>query len=137
MDKSILLIDDEQDFLDSIRRGLMTANIKDVMLESNALKAAKFFQEGGTVEIALIDVTMPGMSGLELLEVIGQHSPETQCIMITAVNDASIAIECIKKGAYDYLLKPVSRDDLLLAIKRAAERRRLIEIADLPKQRTI
>lgn len=137
MEKSILIIDDEQDFLDSVKRGLLTAQLSDVLVESNPVRAADFFKQGGSVDIALIDVTMPEMSGPEVLELIKATSPETECIMITAVNDAQTAIECMKKGAYDYLLKPVSRDDLVLAINRAYERKKLVEIAGIAKQTSV
>jgi DNA-binding NtrC family response regulator len=137
MGKSILIIDDEQDFLDSLKRGLLTAQMQDVLVENDPVRAADFFKGGGSVDIALIDVTMPGMSGVEVLELIKASSPETECIMITAVNDAQTAIECMKKGAYDYLLKPVSRDDLILTINRAFERKHLVEIAELAKQTSV
>jgi DNA-binding NtrC family response regulator len=137
MEKSILIIDDEQDFLDSLKRGLLTAQIHGVQVENDPVRAADFFRRGGTVDIALIDVTMPAMSGVEVLELIKTTSPETECIMITAVNDAQTAIECMKKGAYDYLLKPVSRDDLVLTINRAFERKKLVEIAELAKRTSV
>lgn len=137
MGKSILIIDDEQDFLDSLKRGLLTAQMPDVTVESDPLRVADFFRQGGSVDIALIDVTMPGMSGVEVLELIKTTCPETECIMISAVNDAQTAIGCMKKGAYDYIVKPVSRDDLVLTINRAFERKHLVEIAELAKQTSV
>lgn len=137
MDKKILVIDDEQDFLDTVKRGLIIAQMTNVTVENDPQKAADFFLHGEVVDIALIDVTMPGMSGVELLEVIKANSPETECIMLTAVNDAQTAIDCMKKGAYDYLLKPVSRDDLILTINRALERKRLVQLADIAKQTSV
>lgn len=137
MEKSILIIDDEQDFLDSLKRGLLTAQLPDVAVESDSARAADFFRQGGSVDIALIDVTMPGMSGVEVLELIKTTCPETECIMISAVNDAQTAIACMKKGAYDYIVKPVSRDDLVLTINRALERKHLVEIAELAKQTNV
>jgi len=62
---------------------------------------------------------MPGMTGLELLDIIKNHSPLTECIIITAVNEARTAVTCLQRGAYDYLLKPVSRQDLALSVHRA------------------
>lgn len=134
MKKSILVIDDEQDFLDSVKRGLMTAEIYDVMVRNDPREAADFFKQGGSADIALIDMAMPGMSGIEVLEIIKTTCPETECIMITAINDALTAIDCMKRGAYDYLLKPVSRDDLLLTIHRACERKNLVELVDIAQQ---
>ena len=135
MDYRIMAIDDEQDFLDSVRRGLITSGFKDVALERDPKKAVSFFAGGGHADLALIDVTMPGMSGVEVLEAIKCVSPDTECIMVTASNEARLAVECLKKGAYDYLLKPVSREDLVLSVNRALERRRLLDILDLGKKK--
>jgi len=137
MGNSILVIDDEQDFLDSARRGLFTSGFKDVRLESDPRKAAARFEQGEAIDIALIDITMPEMDGVALLEVIKKTSPNTECVMVTAVNEARVAVECLKKGAYDYLVKPISRDDLVLAINRALERKRLLDILDLGKKKTV
>jgi two-component system response regulator AtoC len=136
MGNRIIVVDDEKVFLESIRRGLITAGYKNVRMESDPKEAAALFERGETWDIALIDVTMPKMSGVELLELIRGHSPHTECIMVTAMNDATIAVECMKKGAYDYLMKPVSRDDLLIKIRHAEERKRLLDILDLKKRET-
>ena len=133
MGNRIVVIDDEQDFLDSIGRGLFNAGYTDVRTESDPAKAATFFKQGQSCDIALIDLNMPNMDGMELLEIIKNHSPNTECIMVTAVNDARTAVACLKKGAYDYLIKPVSREDLLLKIGHAEEKKRLLDILDLKR----
>ncbi|NVL89763.1 MAG: sigma-54-dependent Fis family transcriptional regulator [Desulfobacterales bacterium] len=137
MGNSILVVDDEPDFLETARRGLVTSGFKNVRLESDSRKAAALFEQGGAVDIALIDITMPGMNGVELLEAIKSSSPSTECIMVTAINEAKVAVESLKKGAYDYLVKPISRDDLVLAINRALERKRLLDILDLSKKKSL
>jgi len=137
MDNSIIVVDDEQDFLESVRRGLITSGIKNIRTEADPLKAASTFNKGEVFDIALIDITMPDMSGIELLEAIKTNSPTTECIMITAVDEARTAIQCLKKGAYDYLVKPISKEDLVSSVNRAFERKRLIEILDLGKRRTL
>lgn len=134
MDHSIFIIDDEEDFLDSIRRGLVSAGFKNIKLETNSSKAATFFKSGGTADVALIDVIMPEMDGMSLLELIKRSSPDTECIMVTAVNEARMAVECLRKGAYDYLVKPISKDDLVSAINRALERKKFIEILEVIKK---
>ena len=135
MQNRILVVDDEKDFLESAKRGLVTSGFKNVTTESDPNRAAALFQQGRTFDIALIDITMPGMSGVELLETIKNSSPMTECIMITAHNEARIAVECMKKGAYDYQVKPISRDELLPTIQRALERKRLLDILDLDKKK--
>ncbi len=131
MGNRIMIIDDEQDFLDSISRGLFNAGYGDVRTESDPVKAATFFKQEQKCDVALIDLSMPGMGGMELLEIIKSHSPDTECIMISAVNDARTAVACLKKGAYDYLIKPVSREDLLIKIGHAEEKIRLLDILDI------
>jgi len=137
MDNSVLVIDDERDFLDTVRRGLISSGFRNVRLESDPYQAAALFEGGESFDIVLIDVSMPGKSGVELLEAIKNTNPDTECLMVTAINEARVAVECLKKGAYDYLIKPISRDDLVLAIKRALERRRLLDILNLAKGKTL
>jgi two-component system response regulator AtoC len=87
--------------------------------------------------VALLDLSMPEMDGQALLDMIKKYSPTTECIMVTAVNDARTAVQCLRQGAYDYLVKPVSEDDLLFAVKRALERKRLLDILHLEKSRRL
>ncbi len=133
MSETILVIDDEMDFLDSVKRGLISAGIRNVRAESDPRAAASAVQQGDRYDVALIDITMPWLNGVQLLEIIKGASPDTECIMVTAVNDARTAVECLQKGAYDYLTKPVSRDELVSKIRRAMERRRLLEVLSVGK----
>jgi two-component system response regulator AtoC len=137
MDNNIIVVDDERDFLESVRRGLTTAGFKNVQIEEDPKKAASIFEKEDIFDIALIDITMPGMSGIELLEVLKSISPNTECIMVTAVDEARVAVNCLKKGAYDYLVKPFSREDLVSSINRALERKRLVDILDLQKKKAL
>lgn len=136
MNNSIIVVDDERDFLESVRRGLITSAFRNVEIEEDPRKAAGLFEGGQSFDVALIDITMRGMDGIELLEIIKRNSPDTECIMVTAVNEASVAVECMKKGAYDYIIKPITREDLVLTINRALERKRLLGILDLDKRDT-
>jgi len=136
MSFKIMVVDDERDYLDSIRRGLITSGYRDVRTEPDPVKAASAVERGEVFDIALIDITMPGMNGVELLERIKNHSPGTECIMVTAVDEAKVAVECLKKGAYDYIVKPISRDDLLLRIKHAQERINLMRLVHLRTSET-
>jgi DNA-binding NtrC family response regulator len=130
----ILVIDDEKHFLASVQRGLGANGFRNVIAESDPEKAMAVFEKDGPFDIALIDLTMPAINGMQVLRFIKEMSPITECIMITGVNEATIAMECLKKGAYDYLVKPLSSEDLFSAIKRALERKKLLEIADLTKK---
>jgi DNA-binding NtrC family response regulator len=134
MENSIIIIDDEEDFLDTLRRGLVNSGYPNMRTEDDPRKPRDFFERGEAAEVALIDVNMPGLSGVQLLELIKNYSPETECIMVSALNEARVAVDFLKKGAYDYLVKPVSRDELILSVRRAFERRRLLEIVDVMKR---
>lgn len=136
MDDRIIVIDDEQNFLESVKRGLMISGYRNVQLEIDPRNATARFEQGEAFDVALIDVTMPFINGVELLELIKKTSPNTECIMVTATNDTKVAVQCMKKGAYDYLVKPISKDELALTISRALERKRLLDILDLEKKRT-
>jgi len=134
MEPRILIVDDDRDFLEIQKRHLRKNNYRRITLEDDPLRAAQRIETGKQFDLALLDMTMPGMSGLELLDVIKNHSPLTECIIITAVNEARTAVTCLQRGAYDYLLKPVSRQDLALAVHRALEHKRLLDIRDITKQ---
>lgn len=133
---NILLVDDEQVFLKSLERGLLLSGFRNIRAESDPLKAAALIQQGEPVDLALIDITMPGMTGVELLERIRGSSPTTECIMVTAADEASLAVSCMKKGAFDYLVKPLHMEELLAVITRALERKNLLEIQRIGKSPT-
>ena len=134
MTNTVVVIDDDRDYLEILGRKLAEIGFKRVRLEDNSLKIAEEFENGQSFDLALIDITMPEMDGVSLLEAIKSNSPSTECIMITAINEARIAVECLNKGAYDYLVKPVATEDLSLAIKRTLERKRLLDLLDLEKR---
>jgi DNA-binding NtrC family response regulator len=98
-----IVIDDEPDFLESIRRGLITSGFKDVQLEKDPLQAIEIIEQGKDFDLALIDVTMPNMDEVSILERIKQQTPEKECIMVMAVNEAQMAVDCLKKGAWLHL----------------------------------
>ncbi len=137
MDNRIMVVDDEPDFLESVRRGLITSGFKNVLVEKSSRKAASVFENGDVFDVALIDINMPDINGVELLEMLKNISPNTECIMVTAVDEARVAVECLKKGAYDYLVKPFSREELSLSINRALERKRLVDILNLQKRSAV
>jgi putative two-component system response regulator len=78
-----------------------------------------------TADLVLLDIRMPRKSGVEVLPMIKSDYPDTAIIMISAVIDADIAIQCMKAGAYDYLIKPLTLDEVVLSAERVLERRNL------------
>ncbi len=137
MDYTIIVVDDDPDFLESIQRGLIISGFKNISVHQNPFEAANLFKSGKTFDIALIDISMPGMSGIELMEVIKTHRPHIECIVLTALDDVRVAVDCLKRGAYDYLVKPISRDDLAVSINRAVEKKRLTDIVNIGKSPTV
>ena len=133
----ILIVDDDWDFLELMKARLTGAGFQQVRIEDDPLKAAALIQSGEVFDIALIDMTMPEMSGLELLDLVKNNSPRTECIMVTAVNDVRVAVRCLRKGAYDYLVKPISEEDLVFSLRRTLEKKRLLEILDLEKSKAM
>ncbi|MBI5062946.1 MAG: sigma-54-dependent Fis family transcriptional regulator [Desulfatitalea sp.] len=128
MSNSIILIDDDHDYLELLAGKLRGLGYPNLRLADNPLEAAAAFERGELFDLALIDMTMPDMDGMALLEHIKNTSPGTECIMVTAINEARTAVECLRRGAYDYLVKPVAKDVLALTLPRALERKRLLDI---------
>src|SRR5260370_11669750 len=73
----------------------------------------------------MLDLMMAGMDGQELLGATKERFPDMPVVMVTAVHDVSVALSAIRNGAYDYLLKPFEREQLLATVRRALENRRL------------
>ena len=135
MGPRIIIVDDDRDYLDLVRKRLQAAGFTSVDALDDSVGAAALFEAEEAFDLALIDIGMPEMDGRGLLEAIKKHSPGTECIMVTAVNDARTAVQCLRQGAYDYLVKPVSDDDLIFAVKRALERKRLLDILHVERSR--
>ncbi len=134
MNSSVVVVDDDRDYLEVLGRKLSEIGFRRIRLEESAVKLAEDVKHGMAFDLALIDMTMPEMDGMTLLETIKSNAPATECIMVTAINEARIAVECLNKGAYDYLVKPVATEDLSLSIKRTLERKRLLDLLDLEKR---
>ena len=89
------------------------------------MEALAILHSSGEFELMLSDLMMPEMDGIALLERSKEKYPDMPVIMVTAVHDISVALAAIRNGAYDYLLKPFEREQLLAMVRRALETRRL------------
>ncbi len=78
-------------------------------------------------DIVLLDIKMPGPSGMEVLPQLVEKHPDVCVVMITAIIDTQTAVEAMKLGAYDYVTKPFNLDDLGLRVEKALERNRLLK----------
>jgi DNA-binding NtrC family response regulator len=135
MKTCILAVDDETAFLDSIQRMLRIEGYDDINTIADPTKVEALLTEK-TFDIAFLDITMPEMDGLDLLRIIKERSPETECVMITANESIPLVIKAVKRGAYDYLVKPIMPEQLVHALNRALERRRMMEALLLKSNRS-
>jgi signal transduction histidine kinase len=126
MPAAILVVDDEQDFLDSVVRGLRIEGYDDVTPMARSTDVPALLQQRN-FHCALLDISMPELDGVELLKIIKQRSPLTECIMITAHESVPLVIRTIKQGAYDYLVKPITPEQLVVTLDRALEHHALVE----------
>jgi two-component system response regulator AtoC len=131
---SILIVDDERAFLDSVVRVLRMEGYDDLTPVSDPTEVPPML-ETGSFDAAFLDITMPSMDGLELLGIIKERSPSTECIMLTASERVPSVVRAMRLGAYDYILKPLSPDQLLQVLGRALERRSLVESLILKSSR--
>lgn len=134
MGNRIILVDDDRDYTELLAGKLRSIGYNNLQLIDSPLDAAEAFDRGELFDLALVDMTMPDMDGMAMLDHIKNTSPGTEVIMVTAINEARTAVECLKRGAYDYLVKPVAKDVLALTVPRALERKRLLDILDMEKR---
>lgn len=120
---TILIADDEPDFRETLSSILSLDGHKIVTAEDGS--AAINELQKTMFDIVLLDVRMPRVDGLEVLSFIREHYIDTEAIILSGVDDLRIAVECMKKGAFYYITKPYSVDELQSLVKNALERRRL------------
>ncbi len=122
---TILVVDDEYSVRDSLGHWFR----KDGYEVHEAESATEALQalERQRFDVALVDIKMPGMDGLELQERIHQIDPELAVIMITAFASVETAVRALKQGAFDYVTKPIDPDELSHLVRRSVEQRRLRE----------
>lgn len=118
MKETILLVDDELTYLDLLKSILEQEGYQNVITESNPLNVASILKTQ-KIDLILLDIYMPQMNGIQLLEKITPEYPDIPVIIVTAVDDKDIALEAIKFGAYEFIIKPPDTDRLLLTIRRA------------------
>ena len=120
---NVLVIDDEIGMREGCRRALTPHGFQVSTAEHGAEGLRKLREE--QFDIVLLDVMMPGISGLEMLGRIHEHDPDLICIMITGYATVDLAAQAMKQGAHDFLPKPFTSDELLTAVQRGlAERAR-------------
>jgi len=119
----VLIIDDEESLRDGCRQTLEKSGYT-VLTAGEGVEGIKIARENKP-EIAFIDLKMPGMSGMEIIEILSRDIPDVVLIMITGYATIVSAVEAIQKGAYDYLPKPFSPDQLRAEARRGLDHRNL------------
>jgi DNA-binding NtrC family response regulator len=123
----LLIIEDEQDMRNGLKR-MLGRHFDDLEIltapdAENGLLQIKEF----SIDLVLLDIKMPGMSGLELLDQLSTTAPWLTVIMMTGFGSIETAVEAIKLGAYDFITKPFIKDDICRIIHKGIERKRLIQ----------
>jgi two-component system NtrC family response regulator len=123
--ETILIVDDEKNYL-VVLEALLSPEGYEIMTADNARSALRLIEESD-LDLVLTDMKMPGVSGMELLEQCKKIKPEVPVIMMTAYGTIEMAVQAMKKHAFDYITKPFQNEELKLTIKKALENYRLIK----------
>lgn len=123
-DASVLVIDDEEIMRDILQTLLEREGSNVSLAESG--EAGLALARSQTFDVAVVDVMMPGISGIETLDELAKLDPELPVILITAFASVENAIAAMKRGAFDYITKPFKNDEVLVVVRNAVERRRLV-----------
>jgi DNA-binding NtrC family response regulator len=121
---TILVVDDENGVRQSFN--MVLKDKYNVLLAETGQEAMDIFRKN-SVDLILLDILLPDINGLDLLSKLVETDPNTEIIMVTAVNEIQSAVKAIKLGAYEYIIKPFVVDDVLIVIRRALEKRRLVK----------
>ncbi len=141
-DVGVLVVDDQPPVRIVLRQILEREGYR--VEEADSVPAARTELSKSSFEVILLDMAMPGESGLVLLGEVVPSAPDTITIVVSANEDVELAVTAMKDGAYDYLTKPFTTDTVLVALRRALERRRLeienrdyrLHLEDLVRDRT-
>jgi len=124
MNGRILIVDDEEIVIRSCLRILVAADYE-VDTSNDGLEALRKLRENN-YDVLILDIKMPKMDGLEVLQRVKEAQPDIDVIMITGLHDIETAVQAMKMGAFDYLPKPFDPDEFQMVVERAFERRNLL-----------
>ncbi|HMD15649.1 MAG TPA: HD domain-containing phosphohydrolase [Terriglobales bacterium] len=120
----ILVVDDEETIREIVSSMLGGAHFQ-TRQAASGVEALSILESGEEFDLVLSDLMMAEMDGIALLERAKERYPDMPIVMVTAVHDIQVALQALRNGAYDYLLKPFEREQLLATVRRALENRRL------------
>ena len=119
----VLLVDDEVPFVETMTKRLKKRDLV-VNVAFSGQEALDILDKHRNTDVVILDVKMPGMDGIETLEKIKKSYPLTEVVMLTGHATVESAIEGMKKGAYDYLMKPCDIDQLMQKVEEATQKKR-------------
>ncbi len=119
----VLLVDDEVPFVEAMSKRLGKRDLE-VSSAFSGTEAIEKLGKEKSIEVVILDVKMPGMDGIEALKEIKRKFPLVEVVMLTGHATVETAIEGMKLGAYDYLMKPCEMDILMTKVSEAAARKR-------------
>jgi len=120
---NVLLVDDEVDFVKTFSERLVLRDL-DILKAFSGEKALQVLEQNKNVEVVILDVKMPGVDGIEVLAEIRKRFPLVEVIMLTGHSDVNSAIDGMKQGAFDYLMKPCDMDQIIAKVTEAAKKKR-------------
>jgi two-component system NtrC family response regulator len=123
--ETILIVDDEKNYL-LVLKELLSEEGYEILTAQSAAEALTIFQES-ELDLVITDMKMPGMSGMELLSILKEKDLNLPVIMMTAFGTVEKAVEAMKKGAYDYILKPFDNETLKKTVIKALAMGRVIK----------
>ncbi len=119
---NVLLVDDEVAFAEALARRLTRKNIN-VQTAHNGLQALDHLRNNPGVDAVVLDVVMPGPDGLKIQDIIRQEFPLVEVIMLSGNSTTAMAVKGMKQGAFDFLTKPCSAEELIVKLKAAKAKR--------------
>ena len=122
----IMLVDDEVPFVETMSKRLDKRGLKVISADSGDAALDRLDRESG-VDVVILDVKMPGMNGIETLQEMKKRHPLVEVIMLTGHATVETAIEGMKLGAFDYLMKPCDLDILVTKVDEAARKKQAHE----------
>jgi len=122
---AVLVVDDEEDYLEALVERLRTRDL-DATPAADGEQALEQLA-AGSFDVVVLDVGLPGLGGLEVLERIKQRYPTTQVLMLSGHADVKLAVRGMDAGAFDYMVKPVQIEELVYRIEDAYQTKQLAE----------
>lgn len=122
MNKTRILIVDDEDTLRTTMEDLLDSEGREIVSAASGEEALAYLEDG-TYDLMIVDLIMPGIDGLQVIDVAQKLSPQAKIIMLTAYGTLDSAIQAMRRGATDYLLKPANAPEIEAAVDRALQQR--------------